>query len=84
LRYAYEFSDPGINDALSRLLGLPQVHVAHPRQIANALTWHKHGMDFSDALHLSASNAQDLFFTFNRQFEKKAKQLNLTPRVQTS
>ncbi|MDQ6959365.1 MAG: type II toxin-antitoxin system VapC family toxin, partial [Mariprofundaceae bacterium] len=68
LRYAYEFSGPDINDALGRLLGLPQVHVAHPRQIADALIWHKHGLDFSDVLHLSASNTQDSFFTFDRQF----------------
>jgi len=83
LRYAYEFSDPDINDALGRLLGLPRVHVAHPRQIADALIWHKHGLDFADALHLSASNAQDSFFTFDRQFAKKAKQLKLMPKVQT-
>jgi len=82
LRYAYEFSMLDINSALERLLGLPQVHVAHPRQIADALIWHKHGLDFADALHLSASNAQDSFFTFDRLFVKKAKQLKLMPEVQ--
>jgi len=82
LRYAYEFPGPDINDALGRLLGLPQVHVAHPRQMANALIWHKQGVDFADALHLSASDAQDSFFTFDRQFAKKAEQLSLMPKLQ--
>jgi len=61
---------------------LPQVHVAHPRRIADALIWHKQGVDFADALHLSVSNAQDSFFTFNRQFVKQAEQLSLMPKVQ--
>jgi len=82
LRYAYDFSVLDINDALGRLLGLPQVHVNHPRQIANALKWHKQGLDFADALHLSASDVQDSFCTFDNQFVKKAKQLSLTPKVQ--
>jgi len=81
LRYAYEFPGPDINDALVRLLGLPRVHVSRPRRIANALSWHKQGLDFADALHLSASGDQDSFFTFDSQFVNKANQLSLIPKV---
>jgi len=81
LRYAYEFSRLEINQALTRLLGLPQVHQSHPRQMANALEWHRQGLGFADALHLASSSAQDGFATFDRPFITKARQLNLTPTV---
>jgi len=82
LRYAYEFSSLDINQSLARLLGLPQVHISHPRQMADALDWHKHGLDFADALHLASSSAQDAFVTFDRPLITKSRQLNLTPKVQ--
>jgi len=83
LRYAYGFSTLDINQALMRLLGLPQVHVSNPQQIADAFASHKQGLDFADALHLSNSQAQDSFATFDRSFIKKAQQLNLSPKVQS-
>ncbi len=83
LRYAYEFSSLEINEALTGLLGLPQVHQAHPRQMADALEWHRQGLDFADALHLASSSAQDGFATFDRSFITKAAQLNLAPKVRT-
>ncbi len=82
LRYAYEFSSFDINQSLMRLLGLPQVHLSHPRQMADALGWHRQGLDFADALHLSNSPVQDVFMTFDRQFITRAGQLNLAPKVQ--
>lgn len=81
LRYAYEFSSLEINQALARLLGLPQVHQAHARQMADVLEWHRQGLDFADALHLAKSSAQDGFATFDQPFIAKARQLNLTPTV---
>lgn len=81
LRYAYEFSSLDINRALTRLLGLPQVHQSRPRQMADALKWHRQGLDFADALHLASSSAQDGFATFDRPFLTKARQLNLKPKV---
>ncbi len=83
LRYAYEFSSLAINQSLTRLFGLPQVHLSHPRQIADALAWHKQGLDFADALHLANSSAQDAFVTFDKALIKKSQQLNLSPKVQS-
>ncbi len=82
LRYAYEFSSLEINQALVRLLGLQQVHLSHPRQMADALAWHKQGLDFADALHLACSSAQDTFMTFDKALITKAQRLNLSPKVQ--
>ncbi len=82
LRYAYEFSVPEINQALTRLLGLPQVHLSGPRQMADALAWHKQGLDFADALHLANSSTQEAFVTFDRALITKAQRLNLSPKVQ--
>jgi len=83
LRYAYAFSSLEINRALTGLLGLPQVHQAHPRQVADALEWHRQGLDFADALHLASSSAQNEFATFDRSFMTKSQQLNLMPKVRT-
>jgi len=81
LRYAYAFSSLEINRALIGLLGLPQVHQAHPRQVADALAWHRQGLDFADALHLASSSAQNEFATFDRSLITKAQHLNLMPKV---
>jgi len=81
LRYAYGFSSLDINQALTCLLGLPQVHQSHSRQMADALEWHRQGLDFADALHLASSSSQDGFATFDRPFLTKARQLNLMPKV---
>jgi len=59
-RYAYDFSRTDIHRALLHLCGLPQVNLAHPQQIAKALTWHQDGLDFADTLPLAGSNTQDL------------------------
>lgn len=81
LRYAYGFSTNEINQALTSLLGLPQVHQSHPRQVADALEWHRQGMDFADALHLAGSSGKDEFATFDQAFVKVAQPLCLKPKV---
>jgi len=81
LRYAYDFSRSDIHRALLHLCGLPQVNLAHPQQIAKALTWHQDGFDFADALHLASSNAQDSFATFDQALIKKSAQLGAARKV---
>jgi len=83
LRYAYGFSVSEINRALTGLLGLPRIQLNHPRQVASALKWHAQGMDFADALHLAVAHAQDAFYTFDKEFIKKADHLNLLPGVES-
>lgn len=76
LRYAYEFSPEAICEALSRLFGLKNVRISNPVLIAQAIEWHKQGLDFSDAMHLSQCQNCEALFTFDKSFYAKGKALS--------
>jgi predicted nucleic-acid-binding protein len=82
LRYAYRLEPAAISDAFTKLLGLANVRVARPDRIAKAIEWHRQGLDFADALHLTASQEQTRFLTFDAKLIKKAKGL-ATCRVES-
>jgi len=71
LRFAYKFNQPDINDAFNKLFGLKNIHLSDPNLLAAAITWHKSGMDFADALHLAYSQKHSDFYTFDEKFIKK-------------
>lgn len=73
LRYAYKFEPAAISDAFTKLLGLANVRVTRPDCIAKAIEWHRQGLDFTDALHLAASQEQTRFLTFDAKLVKKAR-----------
>ncbi|HUF10955.1 MAG TPA: type II toxin-antitoxin system VapC family toxin [Rhodothermales bacterium] len=73
LRYAYGFQAKSICDAFERLFGLENVHIANPHSTAQAIEWHRDGLDFSDALHLASSQECDGLYSFDARFIKKAK-----------
>lgn len=75
LCYAYGFTRDEICEALTKLFGLPNVALSEPTIIAQAIQWHKHGLDFSDALHLAHSQRHSTFLTFDKQFIQRAKGL---------
>jgi len=75
LRYAYQFSGDQICTAFRKLLGLKNVHITAPTIIAQAIDWHERGMDFADALHLANSQQYPTFYTFDKQFISKSKNL---------
>ena len=75
LRYAYEFSTEDICNALVKLFGLSNVHLSNPTFIAQAIEWHRQGLDFSDALHLTQCQQYDRLYTFDKKFSSKAKNL---------
>ncbi len=76
LRYAYNFEPKKISTALSRLFGLPNIHLSNPSLIAQAIQWYNQGMDFVDALHLCQCQQYDQLYTFDKKFIKQAKGLN--------
>ena len=76
LRYAYDFSVTDICNALSGLFGLKNVRLSNPVLIAQALDWHKKGLDFSDALHLSQCQNCESLFTFDKSFRAKSRDLS--------
>ena len=73
LRYAYDFEADAICEVLSRLFGLPNVHLSNPVLLAQAIKWNSQGMDFADALHLSQCQQCNQFFTFDNKFIHQAK-----------
>jgi predicted nucleic-acid-binding protein len=73
LRYAYNYDTTSITDAFTRLFGLPNVRLANPTIVAQAIQWHINGLDFADALHLSQCQQYNELFTFDKKFINKAK-----------
>ena len=82
LRYAYNFEPIRITKAFSKLFGLSNVYLSNASSIAQAIDWHKEGMDFADALHLVQSQKYECFYTFDRKFINKSKSLQSFPVLQ--
>jgi predicted nucleic-acid-binding protein len=76
LRYAYKFEASAICNALTKILGLPNVKTKRPSVIAQAIVLTHHGLDFADALHLASSQECTRFATFDTVFIKRAKSLS--------
>ena len=72
LRYAYDFPPEDICIAFITLFGLKNVHLSNPTFIAQAIEWHRHGLDFSDALHLTQCQQFEKLYTFDKQFSSRA------------
>jgi len=82
LRYAYNFLPEDICGAFISLFGLKNIHLSNPTFISQAIEWHKQGMDFSDALHLTQCQQYEKLYTFDKLFSSKAK--NVTRCLVTS
>lgn len=72
LRAAYGFDRGEIVGALRAFCGLPGVRLEAPERAAVALDAAEAGMDFADALHLTAAGDCEAFLTFDRRFERAA------------
>jgi predicted nucleic-acid-binding protein len=82
LRAFYGFAADDFVRVIRHLLGLPNVSVEEWSRINDALAWHGDGLDFADALHLSASSHCNEFISFDdRRFARRAKRLGLVPPV---
>ena len=68
LRAAYKLPRATIYSSLEKLLGLANLSAEDPGQIRQALDGYSRGLDFADALHLAACNADEGLFTFDAQF----------------
>ena len=77
LRFAYNFDTKQIAGALTRLFGLPNVHINHPSLVAQAIAWHLQGLDFADAFHLANSWQCKTFFTFDKKMINAAKNIDI-------
>jgi predicted nucleic-acid-binding protein len=73
LESAYGFGDDAIREALTRLLGLPNVQTEDKASLANALALNAQGLDFADAIHLTARPHGAGFVSFDQAFVRRAK-----------
>jgi predicted nucleic-acid-binding protein len=76
LRFAYHFDAKHIAEALTKLFGLPNVHINHPSLLAQAIEWHLQGLDFADAFHLANSQQCKTFLTFDEKMINAAKNID--------
>jgi len=72
LRSVYDFSRREVVAALRAFLGLPGVAAENTAALVRAFDFADGGMDFTDALHLSAASECEVMFTFDRRFIKQA------------
>jgi len=73
LRFSYGFKPNDIRRALKKIFGLPNVHISNPEELKVALRLYKAGLDFADAIHLSANLNHHTFVTFDKKFIQRAK-----------
>jgi len=76
LRYAYEYTPEDICNAFIMLFGLKNIHLSNPALTAQAIGWHKKGLDFSDAMHLTQCQQYEKLYTFDKKFSVNAKDLS--------
>jgi predicted nucleic-acid-binding protein len=72
LRHAYGFETTAIQDAFTKLCGLPNIILPNPHRIQTALQWYTEGMDFADALHLASSQGCKTFISFDRKLVRSS------------
>jgi predicted nucleic-acid-binding protein len=79
LRGHYQQSREAIFAVMEHLLGLPNVQVEDVTLIESALSHYCRGLDFADALHLTASRHATALCTFDERVAKRARRLELHP-----
>lgn len=72
LEALYELDPTVVANGLRQFLGLPNVEIDRPNQVAQALHWYEEGMDFADAIHLAWSEDADRLATFDQSFAHDA------------
>lgn len=70
LRGVYGLSREVVRRAILQVLGLPNVIVRQAERVDEALSLHREGMDFADALHLVLAEGA-ILFTFDERLARK-------------
>jgi len=81
LEALYDLAPGIVADSLRRFLGLPNVEVRHPAEVAQALQWYEEGLDVADAVHFARSQDADPFATFDPSFAHGAVEQGRCPVV---
>ncbi|MGA2120183.1 MAG: type II toxin-antitoxin system VapC family toxin [Bryobacteraceae bacterium] len=72
LRSLYGFETDAIRDALTKLLGLKNVHAEEESSVAAALALTAHGIELADAMHLYSRPPGARFVSFDKSFIRRA------------
>ena len=78
MRFAYKLKPLNIINSFNKLLSLSNVTVEGYAEVFLALDHHEKGMDFADALHLTKCPSNDTFYSFDKRFINKAKEISNT------
>ena len=78
LRRLYGFDESAIRDALTKLLGLKNVHTEDKPSMVAALALTLHGVELADAMHLSSRPPGAVFVSFDRSFVRRANRAGAT------
>jgi predicted nucleic-acid-binding protein len=82
LRAFYRFDTTDVIQVVEHLIGLPNVNLEESARVAAAVGLYGRGMDFADALHLSASGHCEAMYSFDdRRFARRARRLGAKPDV---
>src|SRR6266566_581151 len=75
LRSLYGFEESAVCDALTRLLGLKNVHTEDEPSVAAALALTVQGIELADAMHLSSRPPGAVFVSFDQSFVRRARRV---------
>jgi predicted nucleic-acid-binding protein len=81
LRGVYRLPKDEIFGLIEDLLTIDTLVIDRAAAVARAVDGYRHGLDFSDALHLAQSGLCSRLATFDGRFLKLAKRLKLHPPV---
>jgi predicted nucleic-acid-binding protein len=76
LRFSYKLNLSVISTTVQTILSTDNFIIEQHSAITQALQWYQQGMDFADALHLSASLHAEQFASFDKKLLKKAALFN--------
>jgi predicted nucleic-acid-binding protein len=78
LQSIYNFGGDTVWNALTMLLGLPNVQVEDEVAVAEALSLFGKGVEFADALHLKSKPHGAKFMSFDGAFVRRARRAGIT------
>ncbi|MGA3028164.1 MAG: type II toxin-antitoxin system VapC family toxin [Bryobacteraceae bacterium] len=73
LSSVYGFEETAVRGALTKLLGLKNVHVEDESSVAAALALTDRGIELADAMHLSSRPPGAAFVSFDKTFVRRAR-----------
>ena len=82
LRGVYELPRDQVLSVMEDLLHIEHLVVDRAAAVAVAVEAYRHGLDFSDALHLAQSSHCDAMASFDARFSKLTGKLHMEPSVQ--